>query len=131
MDNLTAEWLKYLELRLSGAQSDLRARSTVTVPSAVALLIGSTIFINEGGLLILGLIGIGIALLVLGFCVTYNLKTVVFIAGFDTMIRRILLGQLAESAEINEELNKLIGRAAAESATEGLEIVKSTIQKRS
>lgn len=82
--------------------------------------------------MIFGLIGCGIAVLVLGFSVVYNMTNIVFIAGSDIIIRRILLGQLMESAEINEELNKLIGRAAAKSAiTEGLEIVRGTVRKRS
>ena len=81
--------------------------------------------------MILGLIGSGIAVLVLGGSVVYNMKCIVFIAGSDIIIRRILLGQLVESAEINEELNKLIGRGAAKSAiTEGLEIVRGTTGKR-
>jgi sensor histidine kinase YesM len=127
-----AEWLKYLESRQSGAQADFRLRSTVTIPSAITLLIGSIIFIQRGGLLIMGLIGIGVAFLVLGASLVYNLKSVVFISGCDTIIKRILLGQLVESAEINKAVNELISRYAAMSAvTEGLEIVKRTAEKRS
>ena len=121
-----------MESRQSGAQTDLRIRSAVTIPSATTLLIGSIIYIQRGDVLILGLIGIGVALLVLGASLVYNLKSVVFIAGCDTIIKRILLGQLAESTEINKALDELIGRYAAKSAiAEGLEIVKRTAEKRS
>jgi hypothetical protein len=114
-----------------GAESNLRARSTVTVIAAISLLFGSFIFTYEGGPLIMGLIGAGIAFFVVISSTVFNLKDAVFIAGSDTIIRRILLGQLTESIEISEELDKLIARYKARSATtEGLEIVKGTIEKR-
>ena len=132
MDDRATEWLRYLESKLSEAQADFRARSTITVPSAVVLLVGSFIFIDTGGEMILGLIGSGIAVLVLVASVVYNLKSIVFISGCDRIIRRILLGQLVESAEINRQFEDLIVRYSAKSAsTEGLEIVKRTTGKQS
>jgi hypothetical protein len=92
MEDRATEWLRYLESKLSDAQADLRARSTVTIPSAVVLLAGSIIFVDTRGEMILGLIGIGIAVMVLIGSAVYNLKSVVFISGCDRMIRRILLG---------------------------------------
>ena len=132
MEDRATEWLRYLESKQSDAQADLRARSTVTIPSAVVLLAGSIIFIDTRDEMILGLIGIGIAVLVLAGSAVYNLKSLVFISGCDRIIRRILLGQLVESAEISKELDDLIVRYSAKSAiTEGLEIVKRTTGKRS
>jgi len=131
MDNPT-EWLRYLESRLSEAQTDFRARSTVTVPSGVVLLVGSYIFIDRGGEMILGLIGIGIAVFVLAASAVYNLKSMVFISGCDGIIKRILLVQLVESAEINKQFEEVIDRYSAKSsAIEGLEIVKRTTGKQS
>ena len=128
----TIEWLRYLESRQSEAQADLRVRSTVTVPSGTVLLIGSVLFINSGGSLILGLIGCLGAISILAGAVVYNLRSVVFISGCDRIIRGILLGQLVESAEISKQLDNVIARYSAKSATaEGLEIVKRTTGKQS
>ena len=124
------EWLRYLESRQSNAQADLRVRSTVTVPSAVVLLVGSIVFIDTRGEMALGLIGIGIAIIVLTLSIVYNLKTFVFISGCDRIIRRILLEQLVESTEISKEFDDLIVRYSAKSSTkEGLEIIKRTTGK--
>lgn len=132
MDDRAAEWLRYLESRQSGAESNLRARSTVTMLSAVSLMFGSVIFTYEGGPLIMGLIGAGIAFIIIVSSTMFNLKDMVFIAGSDTIIRRILLGQLTESSEISKELDKLIAKYKTRSATtEGLEIAKDTIGKHS
>lgn len=80
----------------------------------------------------MGLIGAGTAFFVIISSTVFNLKDMVFIAGSDTIIRRILLGQLTESTEISEELDKLITRYKAKSAiTEGLGIVKGTTGKQS
>ena len=125
MDDQIGQWLTYLQSRQRAAESNLRARSTITVPSAVALLIGSYIFINGGGALILGLMGLLVAIAVLIGSVAYNLKCILFISGSDAIIRRILLGQLSESTAINDQLNKLIGRTEARSSSkEGLEVIQ-------
>lgn len=131
MDDRAGEWLGYLESLKAGAESNLRIRRAVAVPFAVALLIGSVLFIYAGGALALGLIGIGVAALVLGFSAVYTLRNIVFVAGSDTIIRRILLGQLKESREINDELDKLIRRAASRSAiAEGRRVFRDPAGKR-
>ena len=132
MDDRATEWLRYLESKLSEAQADFRTRSTVTVPSGVVLLVGSYIFIDRDGEMILGLIGIGIAIFVLIASAVYNLKSIVFISGCDRIIRRILLGQLVESVEIDKQFEDLVARYSTKSAaTQGLEILMRTTGKQS
>ena len=127
MEDWAKEWLRYLESRRVDAQADLRARSTITIPSAVALLIGSVIFIYTGNEMLLGLAGIISSVIILVAAGIYNLKSLVFISGCDTIIRKILLGRLTTPADVNTEVNELIAKYSAASATtEGLEIVKRT-----
>lgn len=127
MGECTGEWLRYLESRMTNVQADLRARSTITVPAAVAFLAGSIIFIDAGGAVILGLIGIGVAVAVLAGAVIYNLKSFVFISRCDRIARKILLGQLSESTDINREFDEVINRCSSRSAiSEGLEVLKRT-----
>lgn len=127
MDDWAKEWLRYLESRRADAQADLRARSTITIPSAAALLIGSIVFIDTGNGIVLGLVGIMSAVIILVAAGIYNLKSFVFISGCDTIIREILLGKFASSADVNKEVNELIAKYSATSATtEGLAVVKRT-----
>ena len=93
-------------------------------------MIGSVLFIYANGALILGLIGVGVAVVVLVFSAVYTLRNIVFIAGCDTIIRKVLIGQLTEPAQIDEELDTLIQRAASRSAlSEGRRIVRGTKSK--
>lgn len=117
---------------MTDARADLRARSTITVPSAIALLVGSILLIDTRGNWILGLIGLGAAIFVLGWSIIYNLKSFVFTSGCDSIIRRVLIGKFKESAEVNKEFNELIARYSSKSAiAEGLEAVKRTTGRQS
>jgi len=125
VDDQIDQWLRYLQSRQEAAESNLRARSTITVPAAVGLLIGSYLFVNEGGSLALGLIGVLTALAVLLASAVYNLKCIVIAAGIDRISKRILLDQIRDSSAINDELNELVSRAKAlSSAKEGLEVLR-------
>lgn len=131
MDDSVSAWLKYLESLRSGAESTLRVRRAVAVPLSVALLIASILFIYAGGALVLGLIGGGVAVLAIVIVSAYNLKSIVFLYGCDLMVRRILRGELKESAEIDEELEKLTRKVADRSAlVEGRRILRGTVEKR-
>lgn len=132
MEDWAREWSRYLESRMTDARADLRARSTITVPSAFALLVGSILFIDTSGDWVLGLIGLGFAVLVLVGSIIYNLKSFVFTSGCDGIIRRILIGRFKESAEVNKEFNELIAKYSAKSAiAEGLEAVRHTAGRQS